>query len=112
MNTFLGNFLIEIALFTFLGMLYYFYQKRKILKYEAEKGPLIAGYLLQSCLTERGEKAHPQLDVIIEAIDDYLHNRSATLPIALLKNYAEGTECSSELRDVIFSSLEELKDGN
>lgn len=108
MLNFWGNFFIEIALFTLLGVLYYFYQKKKILKHEANKGPMIMGYILHSCLTERGENAHQQLDPIIEAIDDYLHNRSQTPPIALLKCFAASESCSMELRSIIEEGLQEL----
>lgn len=108
MHDFWGNFFIEIGLFTLLGVLYYFYQKKKILKHEANKGPMLMGYILHSCLAERGEDAHPELDPIIEAIDDYLHNRSLTPPIVLLKQFAASTKCSTELRAVIEEGLKEL----
>ena len=111
MDTFLGNLLIELALFTLLGVLYYFYQKKKILKYEADKAPLVMGYILQSCLTERGETGNPKLDAIIEAIDDYLHNKTSTPPTTLLKHYAGLPECSPELKDVIVEGLKEIADG-
>ena len=111
MDTFLGKLLIEIGLFTLLGVLYYFYQKKKILKYEADKGPLVMGYILQSCLTERGETPNLKLDAIIEAIDDYLQNNTSTPPRALLKHYADLPECSHELKDVIEEGLKEMADG-
>lgn len=111
MDTFLGNILIELALFTLLGVLYYFYQKKKILSYEADKGPLIMGYILQSCLTERGESTNQRLDAIIESLDDYLHNTTSTPPRALLKLYAESPECSPELKDVIEEGLKEYGNG-
>ena len=109
MDSFWGNFLIEIAIFTFFGMLYYFYQKRKILNYENNKGPLIMGYLLQSCLTERGDISEPQMDALIEAIDDYLQNKSTNPPLALLKHYAESSYCTPELKAVIEEGLSEIK---
>ena len=55
MNDFWFNILIELGLLVLLGVLYYFYQKKKILQYEADKGPLVMGYVLQCCLTDRGE---------------------------------------------------------
>lgn len=108
MHDFWGNFLIEIGLFTLLGVLYYFYQKKKILKHEANKVPMLMGYILHSCLAERGEEPHPELDPIIEAIDDYLHNRSLTPPIVLLKQFTASDKCSPELRAVIEEGLKEL----
>ena len=109
MDNFWGNFLIEIAVLIFFGMLYYFYQKRKIIHYESNKGPLIMGYLLQSCLAERGDTPEPQMDTLIEAIDDYLQNKSTNPPLALLKIYADSPLCSPELKAVIEEALSEIK---
>lgn len=109
MNEFWENFLLEIALFTFLGVLYYFYQKRKIIHYEENKAPIVMGFILQSCLTEKSESPQPKLDTLIESLDDYLHNRSANPPMALLKIYMASPECSDELRDVIREGLNELE---
>lgn len=104
----LGNLLVELGLFTLLGVLYYFYQKKKIVHYEENKGPLVMGFILQACLSERGEEAHPKLDLIIEGIDDYLHNKITTPPRALLKIYADSAECSDELRNIIHEGLKEI----
>lgn len=107
----LENLLYEMALFSLLGVLYYFYQKKKILSYENNKGPMIMGYILQSCLSVRGENPDPKLDPVIEALDDYLLNKSATPPTALLLVYANSPECKPELRDVILQGIEDLADG-
>lgn len=107
---FMTNILLELALLAFLGVLYYFYQRRRILSYEHEKGPLIMGYILQSCLTERGENANPQLDTIIEALDDYLQNKISHPPKTLLKIYASSEQCSPELRSIIDEGLKEYGD--
>lgn len=104
----LENLLYEMALFSLLGVLYYFYQKRKILSFEENKGPMIMGYVLQSCLSVRGENPDPKLDPVIEALDDYLHNKSSTPPTALLTVYANSPECNPELRDVILQGIEDL----
>lgn len=105
------NLLVEMGLLVLLGVLYYFYQRRKILHYESNKGPLVMGYMLQSFLSERGDTSHPRMDSIIEAIDDYLQNKVSTPPTALLRAYAESAECSPELREIIFAGLQELADG-
>lgn len=109
MNDFLGTFLVEIGFFTLLGVLYYFYQRKKIMHYEENKGPIIAGYILHSCVTERGESSHVELDVLIESLDDYLHNRTSTPPKALLKKFSESPDCSPELKAVIEEGLQELE---
>lgn len=102
------NLLYELAVLVFLGVLYYFYQKRKILSYEANKGPMIMGYILQACLAVRGENPDEQLDPVIESLDDYLLNKTATPPTALLAAYAKSPSCTTELRDVILQGLEDL----
>lgn len=108
MDSLLGNILIEIALFTFFGVLYYFYQKRKILQYETNKGPIVMGMILQSCLTDKIDDSQPELDAVIEALDDYLLNKTPTPPVALLKKFSESHSCSSELKEVISAGLKEL----
>jgi hypothetical protein len=109
MDNFWENFLLEIALFTFLGVLYYFYQKKKIVHYEENKISLVMGFILQSCLTEKKDHAEPQLDSLIEALDDYLYNKTTYPPIALLKVYMNSPECSQELRDVIHEGILEVE---
>lgn len=110
MNDFLGNLLIELGLFTFLGVLYYFYQKKKIIRYEESKGPLIMGFILQACLAEKKEEKEPQLDTLIESLDDYLLNKSAHPPVSLLRIYMASPSCSPELRDVIAEGLAEFEE--
>lgn len=109
MDNLWGNLLLELGFLVLLGILYYFYQRRKILHHEANKGPMLMGYVLHSCLSERGEEAHPELDPVIEAIDDYLHNRAATPPTVVLQTYANSAACSPELRAVIEEALKELE---
>lgn len=112
MTTFWENFLIEIGLFTLLGVLYYFYQKRKIVQYEENKEPLVMGFILQSCLTEKKETAEPQLDSLIEALDDYLQNKVSSPPYALLRLFMNSPECSKELQDIIREGILEIEEGN
>jgi hypothetical protein len=112
MNDFWKNFVLEIGLFTFLGVLYYFYQKRKIVRYEENKGPLVMGFILQSCLHDKQDLPQPELDSLIESLDDYLHNKSAHPPVALLIHYMNSQQCSTELRDIIREGLNELDLGD
>ena len=111
MNKFWENFLIEIILFIFLGLIYYFYQRKKIIQYEQNKIPLIMGFILQSCLNEKKEYPEPQLDKLIESIDDYLNNKLPHPPLTLLKQYSETGECSEVLRDIILEGILEIEDG-
>jgi hypothetical protein len=109
MNNFWEDFLVEIALFSFLGVLYYFYQKRKIVHYEENKGPLVMGFILQSCLTEKKDIPEAELDSLIEALDDYLQNHSAHPPVSLLKHFMLSPACSEELSAIIREGLIELE---
>ncbi len=104
------NLLYELLFLSFLGVLYYFYQKRKILSYEANKAPIIIGFILQSCLAARGDTPDAELDPVIETLDDYLHNKTSTPPNAILSAYANSPSCSAELKDVILQGLEDLND--
>lgn len=69
------------------------------------------GYILQSILTEKAETKDPEVDVLVESLDDYLHNKVATPPTILLKRFAESVNCSPELKDVILEGLKEMNDG-
>jgi hypothetical protein len=109
MDNTLLNFALEIGLFSLLGVLYYFYQKRKILKYEENKTPLVISFILQSCLSEKLDTAQPELDHVIEALDDFLKQESSHPPVSLLKTFAQTSECSPELKEVILEGLKELE---
>lgn len=109
MNDMWLNFTLEIALFSFLGILYYFYQKRKILRYEENKTPLVMNFLLQTCLSEKLETSQPQLDKVIEALDDYLKDTETKPPLALLKSFAHSSVCSPELKAAILQGFKELE---
>lgn len=109
MDNFLEKFLMEMALFVGLGLLYYFYQRKKILQYEANKGPIVMGYLLQAFLTEKGEHDIPEMSIIIEALDDFLHNRSSVAPILLLKKFTHSPDCSPEMKALIEESMLEME---
>jgi hypothetical protein len=105
-----ANLAIEIGLFTLLGILYYFYQKKKIIHYEKNKRPAVMGYLLQACLIEKKDDPQPELDAIIEALDDFLHGKSAHPPIALLNLYAASEKCTPELKEIIKASIDEMNE--
>jgi|SRR5690606_34133702 len=109
MTEFLESFLIEIALFSFLGLIYYFYQRKKILHFEENKHSLVMGSILQACLLEKKEIQNPQLDGVIESIDDFLQGRVAHPPYTLLKYFMKSEDCSGELKEVIHAGLIELE---
>ena len=67
------------------------------------------GFILQSCLTEKQDSPQPQLDTLIENLDDFLQNRIANPPLALLKVYMESPDCSDELRNVIREGIAEIE---
>ena len=104
------NFTIEITVLSLLGIAYYFYQKRKILHYEKNKIPMIISHLLQSCLAEKNDDPAPQLDAVIESIDDFLNQKSSLPPLKQLKSFSASSECSPELKEIIEESLKEIED--
>lgn len=108
MDNFWFNFALEIGLFSLLGVMYYFYQKRKILKYEENKVPLVMDFLLQACLEEKKDGSQPLTDSVIEALDDFLKKKTQAPPIALLRTFAESPDCTPELRHAILEGLKEL----
>lgn len=103
------NFALEIGLFSFLGILYYFYQKRKIISYEENKTPLVMSFILQSCLSEKLEVSQPELDHVIEALDDFLKGKTSHPPTALLKTFVLTPGCSPDLKEIIQEGLKELE---
>ena len=108
MNDLWFNFALEIGLFSLLGILYYFYQKRKIIRYEENKIPLIMGYILEVCLSEKQEQIEVELDQLIIEIDDYLNKKKINPPIQQLKVFSESPSCSKHLKEIIQSGLEEI----
>ncbi|MBA2405267.1 MAG: hypothetical protein H0V66_10890 [Bdellovibrionales bacterium] len=109
MDNFWFNFALEIGFFSFLGVLYYFYQKRKLIRYEENKTPMVMTFILQTCLSEKLDQPQPELDQVIEAVDDFLNQKSASPPLALLKNFVQTPACSPELKHAILEGLKELE---
>jgi hypothetical protein len=112
MNSFWENIFLEISLFIFLGVLYYLYQRRKIIQYEEQRGPLVMGFILQSCLAARKDISSPELDALIESLDDYLQNKTPAPPIGLLRHYMTSQECPEDLGDIIQEGLVEIESEN
>ena len=108
MDNFWMNFALEIGFLSLLGVLYYFYQKRKLITYEENKTPLVMNFLLQSCLAEKKDFGQPELDQLIEALDDFLNKKATTPPIDLLKKYAQSSDCPASLKEAIHETLQEL----
>jgi hypothetical protein len=109
MANFWMNFAIEIAVLSFLGVLYYFYQKRKLVEYEENKTPLVMSFILQSCLAHKTDAPDPKLDTLIESLDDFLQNKSSAPPLALLRTFAASQDCGPELKEIIDEGLKELE---
>lgn len=103
------NFALEIGFLSFLGVLYYFWQKRRILKYEENKTPLVMNFLLEACLSEKNETAQPELDQVIEALDDYITKKNTLAPLLLLKKFAAASSCPPDLSHAITQGLKEIE---
>lgn len=109
MDNFWFNFALELGFFSLLGVLYYFYQKRKILRYEENKVPIVMEFILQNCLQDKTDAPQPQLDLVIESLDDYLTNKTSTPPVIILRSFAESPDCTPELRHIILEGLKEIE---
>ena len=109
MDKFWLNFAFEIGFFSLLGILYYFFQKRKIVRYEENKVPLVINFLMQNCLSEKLDESQPQLDRLIETLDDYLNHKLPTPPLSMLRDFTQLPECSPELKEIILEGLKELE---
>jgi hypothetical protein len=109
MDKFWLNFAFEIGFFSLLGILYYFYQKRKIVRYEENKTPIVINFLMQNCLAEKLDESQPQLDRLIETLDDFLNHKLTTPPLSMLRDFTLLPECSPELKEIILEGLKELE---
>jgi hypothetical protein len=103
------NFLLELALFSILGILYYFYQKKKILYYEKNKNFFIMNQILESCLSEKKDHPQPELDSLIESLDDFLQKKIPLPPLSLLKNFLNSSNCPKELNEIISEGIREIE---
>lgn len=104
------NLTLEMALFAGLGILYYFYQKKRILHHEVEKTTYLMGFILEASLAERGDAPSELLDPLIEAIDDFLHNKTTTPPLGLMQICEKNSAFSEEYRSVLREGLLELRE--
>lgn len=104
-----GNLALELVVLTFFGLLYYLYQRRKILRFEADKVPFLMNMILETLLAERGDAIHPVYDPVIEALDDFLNQKTTTPPLPLLKGLMISERCSPELKAMIKDVLDEIK---
>jgi hypothetical protein len=96
---------LEIGFLALLGLLYYFYQRKKILRSQENTELADMSYVLHAVLNERTDEADPEADALIEALDDFISNKTSTPPRALLRVYADSPKCSPELRALIHEAL-------
>jgi hypothetical protein len=108
MSSFWINFAVEIGFLSLLGVLYYFYQKKKIINLEENKPSMIINFILQSCLAEKTEVPQPELDSLILELDDFLNKNTPQPPFTSLKNFSKSSSCSAELKATILEGLKEL----
>ena len=99
---------IELSVLSALGFLYYFWQKRRILRFEETKSQAVASPLLQACLIERDFKSFNILEDFIIALDDFLHGKTNFFPTALATEVMNNPQCPQDLREIIKESLQEL----
>jgi hypothetical protein len=109
MNELFLQYAIEIGFLGLLGIIYYFYEKRKLLHYEKNKGPLVANFILQACLAEKNDQPQPELDALILLLDDFINQSKSDFPVEQLKLFAGSPECPSDLKNIIIEGLKELE---
>jgi hypothetical protein len=109
MKQFWMNFALEIGILSGLGIIYYFYQKKKLLHFEENKNQMVMTFLLNSCLSEKNDSSQPELDLLIEALDDFVNLKNSMIPVSQLESFSTCSECSEELRALILEALGELK---
>lgn len=103
------NLAIELAVLAALGLIYYFWQKRRIIQFEQNKSYAVAAPLLQACLIEKDQQSFEMLESFIIELDDFLHGKSASFPTVLAEQLAGHKACPHDLSEVIKESLKELK---
>lgn len=108
-KNFLEDFFLEIGFISILGMIYYFYQKKKIVHYEENKDLFIMGLILESCLQEKQDRPEPELDTLIEALDDFLNQKISSPPIVMLEHFTSTNNCSDNLREIIQNAFKEME---
>jgi len=103
---------IELGLLGLFGLLYYLYQRRKILAFEADKIPSQLGLILQLLLLEHDKNStDPILNELIEEIDRFLHGETSHPPLALMKVYSENQpNHSPDLKRMIAEILVEINE--
>lgn len=99
---------IELTILVALGLLYYFWQRARILRFEENKSQAVAAPLLQACLIEKDHQSFPLLEEFILALDDFLHGKSASFPSALAEQVRKDQHCPQDLAEIINESLKEL----
>jgi hypothetical protein len=111
MNSTWINLLLELALFIILGILYYFYQKKKILADQKNLSRSFLEMTLQACLREKNHYSNEKLDQLIICIDDYLNDLHHPTPYQEMKLYLHHPDCSEELKVIMRETLQEVGHG-
>lgn len=99
---------IELIVLGLLGVIYYFWQKRRILNFENNKAVAVAAPLLQACLIEQDQGSFELLNHFIIALDDFIHGKSSYFPTSLAEQLIQEQQCPADLADIIKESLREI----
>lgn len=99
---------IELSVLIFLGLIYYYWQKKRILRFEENKAVTVAAPLLQACLIEQEQADFSLLSHFIVALDDFLHGKSSYFPTTLAQELIKDKQCPDDLVEIIKESLKEI----
>jgi len=100
---------IELVILALLGVGYYLFQKRRILRFEANKVPYLYSRMLQLLLVHKDESiAQPKLDDLIIKIDDFINQTTNINPKSEVQKFLNSSDCHSEYKEELRSLYNEL----
>ena len=109
MTEFWQNILVELIILVALGLGYYFFQRNRILRFEANKIPYLYSQMLQILLVHKDESLkQPLLDSLIIKLDDFINQTSSHDPKSEINEFMNSSECPSEIKIELSAILEQI----
>lgn len=109
MTEFWQNILVELIILVALGLGYYFFQRNRILRFEANRIPYLYSQMLQILLVHKDESIQqPHLDSLIIKIDDFVNQTTDLEPKDEMKSFLNSAECTPEIRTELKSLIDQM----
>lgn len=103
------NLLVELIILAALGLGYYFFQRNRILRFEANRIPYLYSQMLQVLLVLKNENLkQPLLDSLIIKLDDFINQTSEHDPKNDISEFMNSVECPSEVRVELNAIFEQI----